>query len=137
MLIKHYRTTFGEEATLGYFEIDGVHECVTLEDRVRPEGEKVFGKTAIPSGKYRVIINLSPKFKKMMMRLHDVSGFTGILIHSGNTPEDTLGCILVGQHIDNDKHIHGGSVACPSLQAKVQAAIDRGEEVWIEIIEVH
>ena len=57
---------------------------------------KVYGKTAIPTGKYKVEVTYSPKFKRYLPILLNVRGFSGIRIHSGNTAEDTLGCLLVG-----------------------------------------
>ena len=135
------RAPSSDRATLGTLFVDGKQECVTLEDVVRVddpatpqnEGAKVWGATAIPAGRYRVIINMSPRLKKPMMRLLNVPNFTGILIHSGNTDINTLGCILVGQQIVGRDYIRGGTHALPALQAKVQAALDRGEEVWITL----
>lgn len=74
----------------------------TLEDTVRDLNHdgineiKIWGKTAIPYGTYKVTWAYSPTFKKQMPLLWNVNGYVGILIHPGNTPEDTLGCILVG-----------------------------------------
>lgn len=135
------RVKLDTHSTMGRLFVNGVFECVTLEDVVRidnpltpqDEGAKVMHQTAIPAGRYKVIINTSPRFKKRLMRLLDVPGFTGILIHSGNTAEDSSGCILVGQQVMGPNYIRGGSVGLPILQAKVQAALDAGEEVWIEI----
>jgi hypothetical protein len=90
-LKRFWRTS---DFTIGYLYIDGKPECFTLED---PEREtKLESRTAIPCGTYKVIINESPKFKKLMPRLLDVPNFDGILIHCGNTTADTEGCILVG-----------------------------------------
>ena len=132
--------TLEETATPGALSVDGVFECWTLEDRVRklgPKGEgKVMGDTAIPAGRYPVTINLSPRFKRPMIRLLDVPFFAGILIHGGNTTEDTHGCILVGDAMIGDSICAGTSTpAIRRLQAKVQAALDRGEPVWITIVE--
>jgi len=128
-----HRQPSSDHSTLGSLTVNGQFECVTLEDVARAPGVKVQDQTAIPAGRYRVIINLSPRLQKMMMRLVDVPMFTGILIHSGNDAEDTKGCILVGQQVVNTNYIHGGSNALPVLQRKVQAALDKGEEVWITI----
>ena len=132
MLLSLHRTTLGPDATLGYLDVDDASECFTLEDVVR-EGPKVPSATAIPAGEYQVVIRMSPRFGKPYPRLLDVPGFDGILIHSGNTDADTAGCILVGQVVDGPDRIHGGSLALPILQRKIQDALDRKESVSIVI----
>ena len=88
----------GPDYTIGRLSIDGKYFCDTLEDTVRAPGVKIPGKTAIPAGKYKIKLTESLRFKKLMPRLENVPGFTGVLIHSGNTAEDTRGCILVGRN---------------------------------------
>lgn len=100
------RDTYNPKNTLGKMYINDVFFCETLEDVVRDinkDGDladtnetKVYGETAIPSGIYKMIINMSNRFKKEMPLLLDVKGFEGIRIHAGNTDIDTHGCILVG-----------------------------------------
>lgn len=70
--------------TVGRLFVDGKYLCDVLEDKVREPGVKVPGETAIPAGRYRVIVAMSPKFKRELPRLLDVPGFEGILIHAGN-----------------------------------------------------
>lgn len=86
-----------KDFTLGTLYIDDVEFCKTVEDVIRMPNEKIFGKTAIPTGEYKVIINYSNHFKKELPLLIDVKGFEGIRIHSGNTAEDTNGCIIIGK----------------------------------------
>lgn len=96
----------GDTYTIGHLYINGNYYCDVLEDTDRgltddmSEEEikriKIYGKTAIPKGTYKVEVTYSPKFKRYLPLLINVKGFSGIRIHSGNTAEDTLGCLLVG-----------------------------------------
>lgn len=97
MKLRLKRDLLNSSFTLGEMFIDGAHFCYTVEDVVRkPNEDKVFGKTAIPYGEYKVIVNMSNRFKKLMPLLLDVKGFEGVRIHSGNTALDTEGCIIIG-----------------------------------------
>jgi hypothetical protein len=137
MILSLHRQSSNESATLGRLFVNDDFECVTLEDVVRCIADDGSGKvqdaTAIPAGTYPVIINMSPRLGRPMMRLLDVPHFDGILIHSGNDDVDTHGCILVGQVVDGPDHIHGGSLALPMLQAQVANALAAGEDVSIVI----
>lgn len=78
-----------------------VYLCDTIEDVVRDlktEKDKVFGKTAIPKGTYKMRYTFSNRFKRFLPEIIDVPFFKGIRIHSGNTEVDSEGCILVGQN---------------------------------------
>ena len=97
MIIKVQRFFFGDKYTIGRLYINGEYQCDTLEDPVR-DGPKIPGETAIAEGTYKVTLAYSPHFKRYLPLLHDVPDFTGILIHAGNTPKDTRGCILVGEN---------------------------------------
>ena len=144
MKITVHRTLFTDKQTCGELSVDGVYFCHTLEDKVRidnpatpqNEGAKVWGETAISAGVYKLIIRMSQRFKRLMMALLDVPDFTGILIHSGNTEVDTHGCILVGYKLDDAHHIAPGTsrIAADKLFELVSAAIARGEEVTVEVL---
>lgn len=109
-LIRRYRN---DKYTIGDLYIDGVWFSNVLEDTDREltndmsEEEikkiKVYGKTAVPTGRYKVEVTYSPKFKRYLPLLIGVKGFTGIRIHSGNNAADTLGCLLVGFNKEKGK----------------------------------
>ena len=101
MKLKLQRIFKAETYTIGKLFIDGVYFCDTLEDKVRDV--KIKGITAIPTGKYKVKITMSNRFKKLMPLLINVPNFEGVRIHSGNTSEDTEGCILVGKNSEPGK----------------------------------
>lgn len=101
------RVSLLPDRTIGVLSADGQYLCDTLEDADRhmedfidnmEEGKqaKIYGQTAIPRGKYNITMYWWKKHNNYYPLLHDVPFFSGILIHSGNTPADSLGCILVG-----------------------------------------
>lgn len=119
MVITVKRLYKTENSTIGEMLIDGVFECFTLEDKERLV--KIKGETAIPKGTYRVIINQSNRFKRLLPLLIDVPNFEGVRIHSGNSNHDTEGCILVGQ-TRNKNYIGQSRKAFDKLFKKMQAA---------------
>jgi len=118
--------------TFGSLYDNNVWQCYTLEDEVRPLGEKVPGKTAIPPGKYDVVIDASSRFRRDMPHILDVPNFTGIRIHIGNTEADTEGCILVGR-TRGTSSIGESALAFDALFQKLKAALSRGEQITIEV----
>jgi hypothetical protein len=133
MILLLVRDTFTNKTTTGKLYIDGLFECYTLEDIVRPNGVKVFGETAIPKGEYKVVVNYSAKYQRPMIQILDVPMFEGIRIHSGNKAEDTEGCILVG--ISRSKDWISGSVkAYKPLFDKVNNADDANIPIIIKIL---
>ena len=92
-------TTASESPLLLEGQGGGSYFCDTLEPTWRDYEHgayKVKGRSAIPEGRYAVVISWSPKFKAWLPILLGVPKFEGIRIHAGNTSEDTEGCILVG-----------------------------------------
>lgn len=138
--------------TIGNLYVDGVWMANTLEDKDRGlnfnmslseiQRIKVYGETAIPIGIYKIDMDtISPKFKDRawakccngkIPRLKGVKGFEGVLIHVGNTPADTLGCILVGYNKIKGQIINS-SDTFKRLYAIMKEAYDKQEEITIEI----
>ncbi len=117
MIIEIKRLYKTNTSTIGEMLVNGVWECYTLEDVERDV--KIKGETAIPKGKYKVIINQSNRFKRLLPLLIDVPNFEGVRIHAGNTNHDTEGCILVGKTRSKD-FIGKSRKAFDSLFAKMQ-----------------
>jgi hypothetical protein len=103
MRIRIERKAFKETYTIGKLYVDDVYICDTLEDKVRPDGVKIAGETAIPAGKYLSGLTFSARFQKYLPEIFNVPHFTGVRIHSGNTAADTEGCILVGKNSEVGK----------------------------------
>ncbi len=132
------RITKLPKCTLGDLTVDGLHECYTVEDTVReiagqsPDKWKIPHVTAIPVGRYEVIISMSNRFKKLLPELLNVPGFAGIRIHKGNTAEDTEGCLIVGKTL-LPAGVGGSKIAFTPLFSKINNAIKAKEKVWITI----
>jgi hypothetical protein len=124
LLLKRIHKT--EFSTIGELYIDGLFECYTLEDIERDI--KIKSETAIPKGKYKIMITMSNRFKRYMPLFLNVPNFEGVRIHSGNTNHDTEGCILVGQTRSKD-FIGQSRKAYEKLFKKLQAAKDISIEI--------
>ena len=142
MKLEHKRRFLGESYTIGSLSIDGKKFCDTLEDKVRDlnkngvfdgDEKKVYGETAIPYGTYDVVVDYSPKFKRELPRLQNVRHFEGILIHRGNTAEDSAGCILVGENKVKGKVINSTPYE-KELVRILKEAQGRKEPITIKIV---
>lgn len=128
--------------TIGVLFINGDRFCETLEDAVRDK--KIYGKTAIPAGKYDIDMEtISPKFRYRswakpyggkLPRLKNVPDYEGVLIHVGNTAEDTLGCILVGNNRAKGKVLDSTIRFNQLMREYLIPAHKAGEPITIEII---
>ena len=121
--------------TVGRLFVDEQFFCNTLEDTVRDlsNEKKVYGKTAIPYGEYKVVFNWSPKFGRNLPRLLNVPAFEGILIHPGNTANDSAGCILVGKNTEVGR-LTESRYTSDKLNVLIEDAQRRGESITIEIV---
>lgn len=135
MDIELYREYKKNNYTIGLLYIDNIYLCDTLEDKVRDmetEEDKVYGETAIPEGRYEVILSYSNRFKKVLPEILGVEFFKGIRIHSGNTIDDTEGCILVGENKEVGKVINSRKTM-KKLMSIIKTAWDNGEKIYINI----
>lgn len=131
-----------ENYTVGRLYVNNEFFSNTLEDKIIDKNKngifdngekKVYGESAIPYGKYKVIYNWSPKFGRNLPRLLDVPHFEGILIHPGNTAKDSFGCILVGKNTSKGM-LSESRYTSDKLNELIGAAQKRGEEITIEIV---
>ena len=135
--IKVQRIFIGKKYTIGKLYVNDEYICDTLEDTNRDknkdgdlldEGEgKIYGETCIPFGTYKVVHFSNPHFGQCL-RVLNVKHFEGILIHCGNIPEHTLGCILVGYNTEKGKVLNSR----PALN-KVLKALDSSRDIILEV----
>lgn len=149
MKLRLERTYKKEKYTIGRLYVDGVFFCNTLEDVDRGltqettaleiAEKKVYGETAIPTGTYKVVLDVySPKFGKKeyyknfcggyLPRLLNVKGFNGILIHRGVDQYDSAGCILVGWN-----RVKGKLVDSQKAFEELYKMMKKADEIEIEI----
>lgn len=126
--------------TIGEMSIDGTFMYYTLEDKDRQLevigcSAKVPKETAIPRGKYKVIIDDSVRYKCPMPHILDVPCFDGVRIHAGNYTGDTEGCLLLGMEYDIDEcMVSQSKTAFSGFFPILQKALDNGEIVTLEVI---
>lgn len=144
MLITVNRFTSDSDSTLSTISIDGRFECFGLEDEKRID--KIIGETRIPNGFYSVRLrkvggfhaNYSGRFQDFhegMLQVMDVPNFTNILVHVGNTDDDTAGCLLTGCNANTSQRLSVGSSvkAYKGFYTKVIEAAKKGSltiEYW-------
>lgn len=113
MKLKLKRVYFNDKYTIGKLYICDEYFCDTIEDVNRdlnkdgdlndPGESKIMHKTAIPCGSYKVVVNLSNRFKRLLPLLIDVPHFDGIRIHNGVDETSSSGCIIVGKNTETGK----------------------------------
>ena len=113
----------------------GTYFCDTLEPTWRDYqhgARKIPGTSAIPEGRYAVVISWSPRMQQWLPILLGVPMFTGIRIHAGNTANDTEGCILVGENRKVGMVVNS-RIWLKRLKDRIVEAKERGEAVWLTI----
>ena len=152
MKLKVLRFSSQEDSTSGllFLEKNGKLEflCYTLEDEYRDT--KKYAETRIPAGKYNITLReeggyhakYSKRFSdihKGMLWVRHVPNFEYILIHCGNTDEQTAGCLLLGDSQQNniitkDGFIGSSTQAYKRVYPIIAEELDRGNSVTIEYI---
>ena len=151
LTLRRIKMKPGKQYQIGHLYVDGIYMCDTIEDIDRGLTAdmplqlimkiKVKKQTAIPRGKYRVLMNrVSPKFsakpyywqfcKGKVPYLVNVPGFEGILIHMGTTQNSSAGCIIVGMNTVVGR-VTSSQECFERLYKKMLTAND---DIWIEIM---
>lgn len=137
MKIEVNRIFKASNYTIGELSVNNNYVCDTLEDRVRPTGEKVYGETAIPYGTYTVTLSYSNRFKKTMPEILNVPNFSGIRIHCGNSSKDTEGCLLVGKWDGKTENwISDSKNSYNKLYSLLEEAFNKKENITITIKDI-
>ena len=150
----HRQRLASSPCCMGRLSLDGHVLCGTLEPPSHGltsatvprtiRAIKRLGRSAIPTGVYRLVLGYSPRFSPrpfykacggLVPRLLNVSGFDGVLIHCGNTVVDTCGCILVGRRADSSTLVESQKTYSRLMRQFWQPATRRGEPMYLEIIE--
>lgn len=125
-----------ENVTLGKMYLDNVFFCQTCEDEDRflENGvtEKVYGRTAIPRGKYRLTTSFSNRFQRVLPLVLDVPGFTGIRVHGLNRAEESHGCVGVGK-VRTSTGIAQCKDTVQRIIDQIDAGVEMGIETWLEV----
>ncbi len=162
-ILQVERYNLKSDWTLGKLSVFNKIDGFTVEDEVR--AIKLHGETAIPYGVYPLGYRQSPKFSSSFLysdsvnkliepkdkskypnikdwRNHDliwvqnVPGFQYILIHWGNTDDDTEGCLIVGSKIgiiNGQEGVLSSRVYYKNLYPRIYPIIKQGNQ-FIEYI---
>ena len=89
-LVSIDRNPSCQYGTFGVLSINDIPQCLTLEPVI----------SDIPDGEYKCIAHSGPKWQNVW-EITNVPNHKAILIHAGNTVDDSEGCVLVGQSFVN------------------------------------
>lgn len=157
MELRLIRKYIKENYTIGHlYEMrNGVeyYICDVIEDKVRDlnrdgdlndKGEqKIPSQTAIPYGRYEVLLTVSPAFKNktwakkyngIVPLINNVPHFSGIRIHPGSSADSSAGCLIVGMNTKRGMVTNSVAMYDKLMSQFLIPAIDRGEHIYINII---
>lgn len=159
VIITVTREPSEKDWTLSRFELFNGVFGFGVEDEAR--AVKVKGETCVPVGTYELDLRDSPKFSKsyyadkdgllsqvkndrfnkphQLIWVKNVPNFEFILIHWGNTDNDTDGCYIVGSTyglIGSQKGVTGSRIKYtqiyPILWKEITEAKKQGKKVYIQ-----
>lgn len=152
MKLKYDRRWKRAEYTISPLFVNGIRLCEVLEDTDRGlnsnmsvaeiQRRKIAGRTAIPTGTYKVVLSVSPKFKNrawakkyggLVPEIQNVPGYSGIRIHPGTTAQDTDGCPIVGKNTIVGKVTSSQKCFYELMDKYLVPAWSRKEEITITI----
>lgn len=133
MILRVDRFVSDDDSTISTVWVNDKFVCFGLEDEYR--AEKIAAETRIPAGRYPVRLRVEGGFHKRysqrfrsihrgMLHVKHVPGFEWILIHVGNTDEDTAGCLLVGT----------GAMTQPGSMS-IQASVDAYRRLYPMVVD--
>ena len=133
------------DTTIGDMFIDDIFVCNTLEDQ--PNVKKIYAETRIPAGTYEIKFRKEGKFHNLyserfkefhvgMLHITNIPGFEYVLIHVGNTDEDTAGCLLVGVAKDKEWTLTNSTATYKTVYRQIAAALLENEKVTIQYIDM-
>lgn len=145
---KYFKHTY----CIGRLSVEGIELCDTLEDKdrdlTREMGsakvylKKVYGSTAIPTGRYEVRLTYSPKYaarpwaakyKGFIPEIMDVPGFSNVRLHVGNSSADTSGCPLVGENRVVGRLVNSTQAFYDLMDYYLMPAHQAGQKIYLTI----
>ena len=111
-----------DHSTTGLLFIDGIVNpiCHTLEPSktfINDEGKVGL----IPPGTYPLKMLWSNRFQRLLPHITDVPNRSDLMIHNGNTWQDTEGCVLVGTTLENPDFIGHSKDALENILKQIES----------------
>lgn len=157
------RDVHGADHTFSKLHLDDTYQCEGIEDEYRTV--KVKGETRVPDGVYPLKARISPSFSKHfyshpttyelvtreeyfkypgrysgytpheLIWIDPIPGFQYVLLHWGNTDDDTEGCYIVGTSrgvLNGQAAVMASKLAYVKVYPKIMRAIKSGVPCTVE-----
>jgi len=135
------RKIHNPHSTEGNLYVNDKWFCNTIEDVIRAKpgewnaGLKVYAKTAIPYGRYPVLVTWSNRFNRLLTGVFNVPDFEGIRIHNGTSELSSAGCIIVSYKDDDKHHVLINDKAAMNDLCDLIYKVQQSEKIWLEIVD--